>query len=299
MCASSSARWRRRAASSASAASRRADARRRSRPTPDHALEPHPRPDGDRARPRAAGQRGAAHGGAGGQREAALHVARLALARSAHAARRDHRRGDDVAAIRRHAGAEKRRDLLRLDRGGGRAAGPLHRQSARHVAHRGRRAEAESGRSSMSRDVVRAAVERARKAFPSADFSTSLARDLPFAQGDPALIEQVLFNLLDNAQKYGGERPIVDSRAGRRRRSDRLGHRRGAGHQARRPRTRFSRSSIRAASRTAARPASGSGCRSPRAHRGDGRPHLGGEPGGAAARRPAADRPAARQGDSA
>ena len=38
---------------------------------------------------------------------------------------------------------------------------------------------------------------------------TSLARDLPFAQGDSGLIEQVLFNLLDNAQKYGGESPVV------------------------------------------------------------------------------------------
>ncbi len=33
--------------------------------------------------------------------------------------------------------------------------------------------------------------------------------DLPFAAGDPRLIEQVLFNILDNAQKYGGESPIA------------------------------------------------------------------------------------------
>ena len=58
-------------------------------------------------------------------------------------------------------------------------------------------------------DVVQSAAARARRAFPEAKIETSVARDLPFAQGDPGLIEQVLFNLLDNAQKYGGDKPIL------------------------------------------------------------------------------------------
>ncbi len=38
---------------------------------------------------------------------------------------------------------------------------------------------------------------------------TSLAKDLPFIKGDANLLEQVLFNLLDNAQKYGGEEGAI------------------------------------------------------------------------------------------
>jgi two-component system sensor histidine kinase KdpD len=53
-------------------------------------------------------------------------------------------------------------------------------------------------------EVVRAAIERAGKVFPGQPIMTSLARDLPYLRCDANLLEQVLFNLLDNAQKYGG-----------------------------------------------------------------------------------------------
>jgi two-component system sensor histidine kinase KdpD len=54
-------------------------------------------------------------------------------------------------------------------------------------------------------DIVQGAVERSRKAFPSQQVRVSLASDLPFVRGDDKLLEQVLFNLLDNAHKYAGD----------------------------------------------------------------------------------------------
>ncbi|MGD0053736.1 MAG: ATP-binding protein, partial [Vulcanimicrobiaceae bacterium] len=54
-------------------------------------------------------------------------------------------------------------------------------------------------------DVVQGAVERSRKAFPGESVRVSLAPNLPFVRGDDKLLEQVLFNLLDNAHKYAGD----------------------------------------------------------------------------------------------
>jgi len=51
-------------------------------------------------------------------------------------------------------------------------------------------------------DAVRGAVARAAKSFPERQTQTSLDADLPLIRGDAALLEQVLFNLLDNAHKY-------------------------------------------------------------------------------------------------
>jgi two-component system sensor histidine kinase KdpD len=54
-------------------------------------------------------------------------------------------------------------------------------------------------------DVVEGAVERSRKAFPNQPVRVSLAPGLPFVRADAKLLEQVLFNLLDNAHKYAGD----------------------------------------------------------------------------------------------
>ncbi len=57
-------------------------------------------------------------------------------------------------------------------------------------------------------DVVQSAVERARKYFPGRLIETGIAPDLPLVEGDSVLLGQVLFNLLDNAVKYGGDEPV-------------------------------------------------------------------------------------------
>ena len=54
-------------------------------------------------------------------------------------------------------------------------------------------------------DVVQGALERSRKAFADFPVKASLAPDLPIFRGDARLLEQVLFNLIDNAHKYAGD----------------------------------------------------------------------------------------------
>jgi two-component system sensor histidine kinase KdpD len=51
-------------------------------------------------------------------------------------------------------------------------------------------------------DVVRAAVASARRSFPRREIQLRVSPSLPLVRGDAKLIEQVVFNLLDNADKY-------------------------------------------------------------------------------------------------
>ena len=58
-------------------------------------------------------------------------------------------------------------------------------------------------------DVAAAAVARAARAFPSARITVEGA-DLPMIQAEAALLEQALFNLIDNAVKFSAKPALVD-----------------------------------------------------------------------------------------
>jgi two-component system sensor histidine kinase KdpD len=57
-------------------------------------------------------------------------------------------------------------------------------------------------------EVIGAALERIRSLYPGRSFEVSIAADLRPAVADANLLSQVLFNLLDNACKYGGDGSI-------------------------------------------------------------------------------------------
>lgn len=58
--------------------------------------------------------------------------------------------------------------------------------------------------------IIDASAIRARKLHPDLVIDLSIEADLPKALGDAAMLEQVLFNLLDNARKYGGsDQPVT------------------------------------------------------------------------------------------
>lgn len=58
-------------------------------------------------------------------------------------------------------------------------------------------------------EVIDRAVDRTEKLYPGQVFEISLAEGLPHARADATLLGQALFNLLDNAAKYGGKAPVA------------------------------------------------------------------------------------------
>jgi len=58
-------------------------------------------------------------------------------------------------------------------------------------------------------DAVASAICRAEKSFPHRTITLVRPEDIPFVRGDAALLEQVVFNLLDNAHKYSGPESVT------------------------------------------------------------------------------------------
>lgn len=58
-------------------------------------------------------------------------------------------------------------------------------------------------------DVLTTAASRAQKAFPGLRIDVRIAAKLPHVRGDSTLLQQVVFNLLDNAAKFAGtDKPV-------------------------------------------------------------------------------------------
>jgi len=58
-------------------------------------------------------------------------------------------------------------------------------------------------------ESLRAALERAKRNFPQLRFSLFIDESLGLVRGDAVLLEQVIFNLIDNAIKFGGTKDPI------------------------------------------------------------------------------------------
>ena len=142
----------------------------------------------------------------GRKRKIALGPALVPVARSAHPARFDPRIGHQPANPRRQNAESGARRSSRSDRRGGGAPVELRRQSPRHDAARKRCARSQA-RLGGGRRRVRAAVGTIAEIMAG---SRRLAQDRsarrPWSAAISTLLEQVVFNLLDNANKYAASR---------------------------------------------------------------------------------------------
>lgn len=58
-------------------------------------------------------------------------------------------------------------------------------------------------------EVIRTTARRAEKLFGARTIKATIADNLPFVRGDAALLDQVVFNLLENAHKYSGPQSVT------------------------------------------------------------------------------------------
>ena len=131
-------------------------------------------------------------------------------------------------------------------------------------------------------DVVGAALQRAGKILGAHRVEVDLEPELPMLRIDMVLMEQVLFNLLDNAAKYAPAGPWSGSAPGAKRGGQAAHPRRGQRHSGERPRTDLRQVLPGARSRPPARRDGPWACDLPRLRRGHGWHDRRGKPSGPA-----------------
>ena len=144
---------------------------------------------------------------------AARRAAASGVARPADTARVDQGRGVEPAPARRHVEQGRRRRVPRDDRGRSRSPQRARRQPARHEPPAGRRDRTDRCGAVHLEEVVPAALaslgERARTV------ESDVSESLPPVDGDAALLERVIANLVENALKWSPPEHAGPRRGGR------------------------------------------------------------------------------------